>query len=353
MGTSQIGEVLLEDAVDLTRVSAWLRANGIGEGLIEDPQLLTGGTQNVLLRMRVDGRDLVLRRPPLRPRPRNNELILREATVLKALGGTAVPHPRFVALCDDTAVLGSGVFLLVEAVEGFNPAEEMPSEWSTAKSLEQLVYRATDALADIGALDYANLGLTDLGRSAGFLERQVPRWVRERENYLGIDGYDGAPLPAFAMIRDHLAANVPKHFAPGLMHGDYHFGNLLFDCQTAHLNAVLDWEMSTVGDPLLDLGRYLAMLPDRHEVVIDSGGIWKARELPSAESIVARYTARSGRPVEHLSWYVTMGCFKLGIILEGSYARSRAGLVPAPIGAQLHDTAIRLFRRARRLVETQ
>ena len=353
MGTSRIGEFLLEDAVDLTRVSAWLRANGLGDGLIEDPQLLTGGTQNVLLRMRADGRNLVLRRPPLRPRPRNNELILREAAVLKALGGTAVPHPRFVALCDDTAVLGSAVFFLMEAVDGFNPAEEMPCEWSTGRSLEQLVYRATDALADIGALDYEDLGLTDLGRSAGFLERQVPRWVGERENYLGIYGYDGAPLPAFDKIRDHLAANVPKHFTPGLMHGDYHFGNLLFDCETGHLNAVIDWEMSTVGDPLLDLGRYLAMLPDRHEVVIDSGGIWKARGFPSAESIVARYTARSGRSVDHLSWYVAMGCFKLGIILEGSYARSRAGLVPAPIGAQLHDTAIRLFTRARRLVETQ
>ena len=343
----------LENAVDLTRVSAWLRANGLGDGLIEDPQLLMGGTQNVLLRLRVDGRDLVLRRPPLRPRPRNNELILREAAVLKALGGTAVPHPRFVAVCEDTAVLGSAVFFLMEAVDGFNPADGMPSGWSSGKSVEQLVYRATDALADIGALDYEDLGLTDLGRSADFLERQVPRWIRERESYLGIDGYDGAPLPGFDMIRDYLAANVPAAFTPGLMHGDYHFGNLLFDCQSAQLNAVLDWEMSTVGDPLLDLGRYLALLPDQHEVVIDSGGIWKARELPPAAAIVARYTARSGRPVDHLSWYVAMGCFKLGIILEGTYARSRAGLAPEPIGAQLHDTAFRLFKRARRIVETQ
>ena len=264
-----------------------------------------------------------------------------------------MPHPRFVALCEDTAVLGSAVFFLMEAVDGFNPADGMPSGWSSGKSVEQLVYRATDALADIGALDYEDLGLTDLGRSADFLERQVPRWIRERESYLGIDGYDGAPLPGFDMIRDYLAANVPAAFTPGLMHGDYHFGNLLFDCQSAQLNAVLDWEMSTVGDPLLDLGRYLALLPDQHEVVIDSGGIWKARELPPAAAIVARYTARSGRPVDHLSWYVAMGCFKLGIILEGTYARSRAGLAPEPIGAQLHDTAFRLFKRARRIVETQ
>ena len=109
--------------------------------------------------------------------------------------------------------------------------------------------------------------------------------------------------------------------------------------------------MSTIGDPLLDLGRYLAVWPDAHEVIMDTDGIWNPSALPSPDKIVARYTERLGRPVDHLRWYVVMGCFKLGIILEGTYARSCAGLAPKAIGAALHQAAVRLFERASRLVE--
>ncbi|WP_319457027.1 MULTISPECIES: phosphotransferase family protein [unclassified Mycobacterium] len=340
----------VEDAVDLTRLSAWIRASGLGDGVIDAPVVLTGGTQNILLRFRTGGRDVVLRRPPAHPRPNNNQLLLREARVLQALGSTAIPHARLLGICDDPSVIGSTVFFLMEAVEGFNPAVELPEHLSDQSGRDRLALAATDALAQLGSVDHEAIGLADLGRPAGFLQRQVTRWVAEREKYLALDGYDGVALPGFEAVRDYLADAVLPTFRPGLIHGDYHFGNLIFDASSAKLAAVLDWEMSTIGDPLLDLGRFLAMWPDEHEVIMTSGGIWTAGPLPPPDTIAARYAERSGRSLEHLAWYVVMGCFKLGIILEGTYARACAGQAPLEVGLALHDTAVRLFERATRLV---
>lgn len=340
----------VEDAVDLTRLSAWIRASGLGDGIIEAPVILTGGTQNILLKFRAGGRNVVLRRPPRHPRPNNNQLLLREARVLQALASTTIPHAGLLGICEDPSIIGSTVFYLMEAVEGFNPAVELPEDLGDRRGRDRLALAATDALAKIGAVDYEAIGLADLGRPAGFLQRQVTRWVAERDKYLTLDGYDGAGLPGFEIVRDYLADTVPPTFRPGLIHGDYHFGNLIFDPGSANLAAVLDWEMSTIGDPLLDLGRFLAMWPDEHEVIMTSGGIWTAGPLLPPDAIAARYEERSGRSLEHLSWYVVMGCFKLGIILEGTYARACAGQAPLEVGLELHDTAVRLFERATRLV---
>ena len=341
----------IESVVDVAALSKWLRHAEISDGDITDLRQLPGGTQNVLLRFHSGGRDMVLRRPPLKQRPKNNELILREATVLAALRDTDIPHARLIGVCNDPAVLGSAVFYLMDAVDGFNPAAELDGSWATPQGCAQLALQATSTLADIGALDHDRLGLTGFGRPQGFLERQVPRWVRERESYQDTPGFDATPLPGYTMVRDHLAAHVPTTFRPGLMHGDYHFGNLLFDRGNGVLAAVLDWEMSTIGDPLLDFGRYLAMWPDGDDVIIRGDGVWKGTVLPSPADLVEIYAASSGLPMDHLTWYVAMGCFKLGVILDGTYARSCAGLVPAPIGLALHETAERLFRRATRLVE--
>jgi len=344
--------VTVGDVLDLGKLAEWLNGAGLGSGQIDEPVVLTGGTQNVLIRFQFAGRNLVLRRPPLRPRPTSNALILREATVLKALAGTSVPHATLVAACDDDSILGGAVFYLMEAVDGFNPAEELPDAVNDYETRERISMEATDALGAIGALDYLDIGLDGFGKPEGFLERQVGRWVGERDNYLGLAGYDGVPLPGFEAVRDHLAANVPPTFRVGLMHGDYHLGNLLLDHQSAEVRAVLDWEMSTIGDPLMDLGRYIAMWPDEHEVIIDTGAIWQAGRLPSPDRLIERYVQKSGTEIGHLQWYIVMGCFKLGIILEGTYARSCAGLAPKHVGDLLHDTSVRLFERASRLIGT-
>lgn len=343
-------DVTVDDVLDLAKLADWLQGMGLGSGRVDEPFLLAGGTQNVLIRFQFAGRDLVLRRPPLRPRPKSNALILREATVLKALASTSVPHAALVAACDDESILGGAAFYVMEAVDGFNPAEILPNAMNDYATREQISMDAVDTLAAIAAVEYADVGLSGFGKPEGFLERQVGRWVGERENYIGLAGYGGAPLPGFEAVRDHLAANVPASFRVGLMHGDFHLGNLLLDDHSARVRAVLDWEMSTIGDPLMDLGRYIAMWPDEHEVIIDTGAIWESGPLPSPDLLIERYIQQSGAEIEHLTWYVVMGCFKLGLILEGTYARSCAGLAPKHVGDLLHETSVRLFERASRLI---
>ena len=132
------------------------------------------------------------------------------------------------------------------------------------------------------------------------------------------------------------------------MHGDYHPGNIIC-ADDLSIAAVVDWEMSTIGDPLLDLGRYLAMWPSDEEVIVESVSLWAAGPVPTGEELAARYAARSGTTVDDLQWYVVMGCYKFGIVLEGTYARACAGLVPRATGELLHGIAIRLFERASRL----
>lgn len=339
----------VDDVVDLKRLASWLTANGLGDTAIEDAVLLSGGTQNLLVSFRSGGRDIVLRRPPLQHRPNSGKLLLREATVLAALAATTVPHPRLLGVETDLSVCGSA-FLLMERVPGFNPVTALPEQFNHQDGRERLATQATDALAQIGALDYVALGLDQFGRPEGFLSRQVSRWVAERDGYADLPGYPGMPLPGFATVADYLARRVPPTFRPGLMHGDFHFGNLLFDATTATLVAVLDWEMSTIGDPLLDLGRYLAMWPDGDETII-TGGIWDAGPLPTPTEVAQRYARICDRDLDHLDWYVVMGCFKLGVILEGSYARACAGHTTPEIGSALHDMAVRLFHRAQRLIE--
>jgi aminoglycoside phosphotransferase (APT) family kinase protein len=347
--------VTVDDAIDMSALSAWLRVRALSDGEIENPVLLAGGTQNLLLRFRSGGRDMVLRRPPLHPRPKNNELILREATVLKALATTDVPHPRLLAVCDDAAVLGSAVFYLMEAVEGFNPGMDLPDGLDNPQARQHIMIQGTHILASIGALDHEMIGLGGFGNPTGFLDRQVGRWLLERDKYLGLSGYDATPLPGFDAVRDYLAASVPPTFRAGLMHGDYHLGNLIAANASGDVVAVVDWEMSTIGDPLLDLGRYLAMWPDEHEAIVERNGIfdrgvWASGVVPAPETVIGWYCDRFDRPVEGLNWYVVMGCFKLGIILEGTYARSCAGLAPREVGTALHRVAEQLFQRASRLV---
>jgi aminoglycoside phosphotransferase (APT) family kinase protein len=301
------------DVVDLAAVSRWMRRSGLGDGAIENPVMLAGGTQNVLVRFRWCGGAFVLRRPPLRPRPKNNELILREAVVLQALAATTIPHARLLGACDDPDVLGGAVFYVMEAVEGFNPAEVLPSAWRGLEGRDRIVFAATDALADIGGLDHEAIGLADFGKPAGFLERQVDRWVGERERYLTLDGYNGEPLPGYESVRDYLAARVPSTFTPGLMHGDYHFGNLLFDTSSAGLLAVLDWEMATIGDPLTDIGwaELLWTIP---------GSFTTLPGALSVDEFVARWEELTGIEAKHRPWYRALERLKMATInLVGSH----------------------------------
>jgi aminoglycoside phosphotransferase (APT) family kinase protein len=339
----------LIDLVDVPALAGWLDAQGFPPGPVEHLVQLEGGTQNLLVRFCRAGTGYVLRRPSRHPRPRAGEIILREARVLEALAATDVPHPRWAATCSDESVLGIP-FVIMLAVDGVNPMVQLPSYAAAAAGRRQLGRAAATELARIGRVDYVAAGLADFGRPDGFLSRQVPRWLAEWDSYRRLPGYPGEPLPGMEELAAFLTASQPPDQLPGLMHGDFHFGNLLVDAGQPRVAAVLDWEMATIGDPLVDLGRFVASLPDENETVT-SGALWEAGDVGPVSEIVDAYSAISNRSLDALDWYVVLACFKLGIILESSNARACAGLTDPAIGDRLHAMSVALFARGRRLAQ--
>lgn len=321
---------------------------GLGGGAIRDAELIAGGTQNVLLRFVRGGRAYVLRRPPLHKRKNSDETMRREARVLAALAGSDVPHPALVAACGDTDVLGAA-FYLMEAIEGFNPGTGLPEPFRSDRAMQRAMGLAmADAIAALARVDVAKAGLADLGRADGWLERQVPRWRRQLASYGELPGYAGPEIPALDEVAAWLEAHRPAHFEPGLIHGDFHFANVLFRHDAPRLAAVVDWELATIGDPLLDLGHLLATWPDPGAA--SSVAVLDAPGLPTRTEVAARWSARSGRDASDLRWYHVLACYRLGIILEGSNARAAAGMAPREIGDRLHALTVALFAQAADLV---
>lgn len=333
--------------VDLDSLSGWMDGQGLGSGTICNPRLLTGGTQNILLRFTRDGRDYVLRRPPRHPRANSNETMRREARLLGALGNTAVPHPRLIAACEDEGVLGA-VFYLMEPIEGFNPTAGMPELHAGSREVRHRMGLALiEALVELGAVDHEVLGLSNFGKPESFLERQVSRWQSQLNSYAELAGWPGPEaLGDVATVARWLDANRPATFKPGILHGDFHMANVMFRNDGPELAAVVDWELATIGDPLVDLGWLLATWPEVGEEGVVSVKPWTG--FPTAPELIAHYRASGGRDTTDIQWYAMFGCYKLGILLEGTYARACAGKAPQDVGARLHDRAQWLFARAGR-----
>ena len=337
--------------MDLAAVQKWMDVQGLGAGEIENATPIGGGTQNVMVRFTRDGREYVLRRGPEHLRPGSNKVISREFEVLRALRGTDVPHAELIAACDDISVLGDAVFYLMEPIDGFNAGLELPDEAAGTPELRrELGFALVDALVSLGRVDYRQVGLADFGRPEGFLDRQVDRWLAELASHQTLPGYPQVELPHVPDVADWLRERVPTAWTPGLMHGDFHACNVMFRREAPVVAAIVDWEMATIGDPLLDLGWLIATWNLDGAPEEFAGRLTRAGGLPTADELAERYASTSGRSLDQLSWYTVLACFKLGIILEGSHARARSDLAPVEIGDRLHSTAIALFERAHSIV---
>jgi aminoglycoside phosphotransferase (APT) family kinase protein len=299
-----------------------------------------------MLRFARGGAEYVLRRGPLHLRAKSDEAIRREARVLTALTTTEVPAPRVVAACPDASVIGAA-FYLMEPVVGYNAATTLPEPFaSDAAQRHAMGLGAVTALATLGAVDHDQVGLTDLGHPDGFLARQVPRWLSELESYNANAGYPGPQLPNLDDTAAWLDAHRPPSFAPGIMHGDYHLANLMYAFDRPQLAAIVDWEMCTIGDPLLDLGWLIATWPTASPVIAAQSALGRAGGLPTTTELLNHYADRSARDLGAIDWYTVLACFKLAIVLEGTFARSCAGKAPESIGQFLHAVAVDLFERA-------
>lgn len=337
--------------VDLGAVAAWMDEADLGRGPLEAVKRITGGTQNVMLRFVRDGRAYVLRAPAASARINPNRTVSREIRLLKALSATAVPHAGLIRACDDDAVIGR-MFYLMEPIDGFNATEPLPEPHASSEAIRnRMGFSIVDGAMSLAAVDYKAVGLEGFGRVEGFLERQVARWF---DQLLGYHEYSGWPGPvAFgpvAEVADWLDANRPTDFVPGIMHGDFHMANVMFRPDGPELAAIVDWELATIGDPLIDLGWLMATWPEQGPGRRLDRSMIRWDGLPRRTELIAHYRQRSQRDLSQIEWYAVFACYKLGIILEGTHARACAGRAPRDMGTRLHHAACKYINRARGLM---
>lgn len=340
-------------SIDFLRLNRWLLAQGLADGELQGPTLLAGGTQNLIVRFRCGGREFVLRKAAGTAYANGSETMRREARILAALAGTDVPHARLIAACEDDAVLG-GAFYLMEPVEGFNVGMGMPEPHASQPAMRRAMgFALIDGLAALRRVDPVAAGLSDFGHLDGFLERQVSRWRTQLESYARYEGWPGANgLPQVEAVGRWLEQHMPKGFTPGILHGDYHIKNVLFRPDSPALAAIVDWELSTVGDPMIDLGWLMATW--RGQGADDPGSpieIEPWSGFPTAAELVDCYAERTGADVSQARWYGVLACYKLGLLLEGTFARSCAGKADPALGQRFHHNAVNLLQRAARWTE--
>ena len=309
------------EAVPAGPLGTWITAHVAGAS---GPILVThlsGGSSNLTFRVRDEANDWVLRRPPIGAFLATANDMGREYRVQTGLHRADFTVPTTVAMCTDDSVIGVPFYLMefvdgvvysdVDAVEGLGDGQALAAT-------DELI----DVLARLHAVDFEAVGLGDLGKPDGFLERQVGRWTTQWERAKQRE------LPAIDEVARRLQRSIPAHSDASIVHGDYSFNNTMWSrTDPTRMVAVLDWEMSTLGDPLTDLGFVLNYWGRAGEIM------WRGRApqphrlnpgFPGADHLLARYEASSGRSVRDIDVYLVLAAFKLAVITEGALARIRA-----------------------------
>jgi len=281
----------------------FLDEHSIGEGEIE-AQPIGEGHSNVTYLIERSGAEVVLRRPPRPPLPPSAHDVLREARLLSALAPTPARVPGVLAVCDDSGVIGCP-FYIMERIAGEVIVSSVPPALDAPAERRRIGEQLIEALAEIHTVDWRAAGLEGFGKPTGYLERQVRRfgglWEINRTR----------EIPAVERVGAWLSENMPASGPATIVHGDYRLGNTIFAATPpAHLQAVLDWEMATIGDPLADLG-YLCMMwteggdptGGMREYL---GGVTRGEGFPTRGELIDSYERRTGRSMKDLRWYTTL-----------------------------------------------
>ncbi len=295
--------------LDLEKLRAYLGSERELTG-----RMFAGGRSNLTYAVTDGEQRWVLRRPPLGHVLPTAHDMAREHRVLEALSKAGFPAPRPVLLCTDTDVIGAP-FYLMEHVDGTIYRDVTPLEAMGPPAMRSLAFALVDTLADLHALDPVAIGLDGFGRPEGFNERQVRRWKKQ------LDASRSRDVPGIEELHARLAVDVPAGGPGSVVHGDFRLDNVLIGPEL-QINAVLDWEMSTLGDPLSDVALMLvyAELP----LQVAGGRANAPIQVPGHPTVAemgARYAERSRRDVSDLHWYVGFAAFKLAVILEGVHYR--------------------------------
>ncbi|WP_159945479.1 MULTISPECIES: phosphotransferase family protein [unclassified Nocardiopsis] len=328
--------------LDLERLRAHLEkaAPGLASGPLSG-RVVAGGKSNLTYVVTDGTGSWVVRRPPLGHVLATAHDMPREYRVMTALYGTDVPVPRTHLLCEDPEVLGAP-FYVMEYVEGtpFRTRDEIAP--LGAEGVRRVAEQLVTTLGGLHAVVPEEVGLGDFGRPDGFLERQVRRWRKQ------LDASRSRDIPGIDALHERLAATLPEQSAPGIVHGDYRLDNVLVT-SGGRISAVLDWEMATLGDPLVDLG--LMLVYQGQPVGPGGPPATSAEGYPAPEELVGMYAAGTGRDVSRLGWYVALGCFKLAVIAEGIYFRHSRGLTVGAGFERVGDMVAPLVERAHTMLK--
>jgi len=335
------------EELDLERLAAYLHAQLGLEGVPEVEQF-PGGHSNLTYLVKMGGREMVLRRPPFGSKVKSAHDMGREQRVLSHLAPVWPRAPRPLAYCDDPAVLGAP-FYLMERLRGVILRRTLPPELPFGPDVARgLSESFADLLADLHAVDYAAAGLGDLGNPEGYVARQVSGWTKRYQDARTDD------LPHVESVAAWLAAHQPPSPPPVLVHNDFKYDNLVLDPQDpTRILGVLDWEMSTIGDPLMDLGTALCYWVEAGDPEELRAARFGPTQLPgtlSRRAVAERYAARRGLSLEHLPFYYAFGLFKTAVVAQQIYYRFQQGLTKDPRFAAMIDGVRALSAQAARVV---
>jgi aminoglycoside phosphotransferase (APT) family kinase protein len=319
-----------------------------GAGEPVQSRYISGGASNEIFEIRRGEHEMVLRRPPRVVPAGRNETMLREYRVLHALNGTDVPHPEAIAACIDTDVMGS-TFYLMSLVDGWSPMgmEYWPAPFDTdLPARAGLAYQLVDGIAKLSKVDWRARGLIGFGKPDGFHERQVERWLSH------LSAFQFRELPGLDAAAEWLRAHKPRLYEPGIIHGDYQFANVMFGHGApARLAAMVDWEMATIGDPLLDLAWVVMGWPNADEDRANKGYV-DYTGMPDRDDLLEYYSRESGRPIDEIDYYIVLARFKMAVVLEGGYARVVKGEADNPKMEAFGGVVLDMAARAGELAQT-
>ncbi|MFZ0888234.1 MAG: phosphotransferase family protein [Candidatus Binataceae bacterium] len=320
--------------IDIEGLRRFIRERGLGAADDLRAENISFGHSNEVHRIRFEGKSWALRRPPRGPLLPTAHDVIREYRVLKALQESSVPIPRVYAACDDPGYIGAPFYLMQYMTGEVIRADGKPKSITTEEHRRAVSEAMIDILVKLQAVDWRAVGLEGFGRPDGYLARQLKRWVDQLERTTP----HTRPLPPMARVKEWLGAHLPESQPATIVHGDFKLDNVMWRLDGGGVPravALFDWEMSTIGDPLADLGWMLTYWPagtrEIPAVTSDEPGYLTRPEM------TALYESRSGRAMRHFAFYEVLALFKLAIILEGSYARFIHGQADDPLFAGLEQ----------------
>ena len=308
------------DGLDLPRLDRYLRSLGIERAGELRADFISGGRSNLTFRVYDDETNWLVRRPPLHGLTPSAHDMAREYKVVAALQDTAVPVARAIALCEDDSVLGAP-FQIVEFVAGQVVRRRAQLEAFNHTVIDKCVDALVRVLVDLHSVDPQAVGLGDFGKPSGYLERQVRRWGSQWELVRLPDDHRDADVER---LHSGLHQAIPQQGRTSIVHGDYRIDNTILDADDpTRVRAVVDWELSTLGDPLSDAALMCVYRDPALDLIVNAQAAWTSPLLPTADELADRYSLASGLPLEHWEFYMALAYFKLAIIAAGIDFRRR------------------------------